>query len=151
MDIHLVILLFSLTNSIFHPSLQNVEMTVVVRCKLLVAALLEYMPISKHEQDVTVSDRAQSVSDHDRCAPFHSSVKRLLHHFLALLVESRSGFIEDQDPWVLDEGSGDGDSLFLTTRKLTSLEPAVLVESFMQLEFAVCVTQLVNCHELELV
>jgi hypothetical protein len=37
-----------------------------------------------------------------------------------LSVESRGCFIEDQDGRVLDEGSGNGDSLFLSARELTS-------------------------------
>lgn len=46
-----------------------------------------------------------------------------------MLVQSRCRLVKNQNPWVLDQGPSDGDSLLLTTRELASLQTTILVEA----------------------
>jgi len=60
-----------------------------------------------------------------------------LNDLLALLVQSRGCLIEDQNRRVLDEGTSNGDSLFLTSRELLALDSAFLIEALVELKLPV--------------
>jgi hypothetical protein len=63
---------------------------------------------------VGVADGRQAVGDHQGGAALHQPFQRRLHQRLALGVERRGGFVQQQDRRVLQEGAGDGDALALT-------------------------------------
>jgi len=57
-----------------------------------------------------------------------------LNDLLALLVQGRGCLIEDQNRRILDEGTSNGDSLFLTSRELLALDSAFLIEALVELK-----------------
>ena len=59
----------------------------------------------------------------------HQPVQRVLHLGLILRVESWGGLIEEQNSWLPQNGSCDGDSLFLPPRNMRSLGTDYLFES----------------------
>ena len=50
------------------------------------------------------------------------------------LIQGRCSLVKDQDLRASDDGSGDGDPLFLATRELAALDPALDVKPVVQLE-----------------
>lgn len=72
------------------------------------------------------------MGDHDWCAAFHGSVQSLLHDFLALLVQGWGSLVKNQDARILDQSSGNSDSLLLATWKLSTFQATNLLETFMQ-------------------
>ncbi len=117
-----------------HSRLQLEEEGIGVSRELLVSTGLYNLPFVQDEKELTISNGTETVSDNDRCTTFHCSVKCLLDDLLALLVECASGLIKNKDLRILDQGSCDGDSLLLTTRKLRALKTALLVEALVQLK-----------------
>ena len=126
-------------------------MTVVVRGQLVVGTKLKHVTIAKHEENVAVSDRAQSVGDHNRSTAFHCAIKSLLYDLLTLFIQSRSGLVKYENSWVFDKSTSDCNSLLLTTRQFAALETAVLAEAFVQGEFSVSIAKSVNLLELKLI
>jgi hypothetical protein len=51
--------------------------------------------------------------DRDGCSALCRHVQRALDHFLRLRVEGRGRLVEQEDLWVAEKGTGDGDTLFL--------------------------------------
>ena len=89
------------------------------------------------------------MGDHDRGTTLHGTVERLLYDLLALLIQGRSGLVQDKDLWVLDDGTCDRDSLLLTTGKFLALEATVLFEALAEFDFAVFISHLVQHGLLE--
>lgn len=54
------------------------------------------------------------MSNSDGCATLRYFVKGQLDDFLAFSIDSAGGFIEDDDLWLLDYASCNGNALFLT-------------------------------------
>lgn len=65
----------------------------------------------------------------DRGSALHGTVECLLNDLLTLLIQSRRSFVEDQNLWVLDESSCDGDPLLLAARELRAFQAADLLEA----------------------
>ena len=61
-------------------------MTVLVGRQLIEGALFSHDALIENEENVAVSDGAQSVGYHDGGASFHCAVKSLLDHLLTVLV-----------------------------------------------------------------
>ena len=59
-------------------------------------------------------DGRQAMGNHKGSSAFHESLQCLLDESFRLTVEGRGGFIQQQDPWIFHDGSGDGDALSLT-------------------------------------
>jgi len=89
------------------------------------------------------------MGNYNRGTAFHSTVERLLHNLLTLLVEGACGLVENQDLGVFDQSTSNGNSLLLAARELRALKAAVLLKAFTQLNFATAVTHLVNHARLE--
>ena len=119
-------------------------MGVFVTGQLLIGSILHNLAVVDDEDLFAVANRAQSVSNDDRSSALHRSVQRLLHDFLALLVQSRSRFIENQDLWVFDKCTSNGDPLLLAAREFGTLETTVLFESLAQLDLALAVPHLID-------
>ena len=125
-------------------------MTVGVGGQLIVGPELHHAAAPENEEDVTVSDRTQSMGNHDRRPSLHSFVQSLLHDLLTVLVQSGRGLVQDQNTWLLDQGASDGNSLLLTPGKLAALGATFLFETFVQVELAILVPLSINGHVGEL-
>ena len=106
-------------------------MTLRVRSELIVSAILEDAAIAKYKENVTISNGAQAMSNHNRSSSLHGPIKSLLDNLLTVLIKGRSGLIKKQDAGVFDERSGNRNPLLLPTRELATLEPAVFLEALM--------------------
>lgn len=78
-------------------------------------ALLHNLPLLHHCNAVGVDDGGEAVGHHHGGAPHHQLVQSILHHTLALSIQSRGGFVQQQDLWVFQNGAGDGDALLLSS------------------------------------
>ena len=75
------------------------------------------------------------MSYHNASSTLHSSIQSLLDDFLTLFVKSASCFVQNDDLWRFNECACDSNSLFLTARKLASLETTNLLETCVKLIF----------------
>ena len=104
-------------------------MAVLNFSKFLVCAIFNDLAPVDDDNAVALLDGRHAVgNDHTRAA-FHCAVQRLLHDFLTLLVQSTCGFVQYHNLRVLDQGSGNGDSLLLASRKLAAFETAQLFKA----------------------
>eukprot|EP00961_Rhodomonas_salina_P234430 3168376-Rhodomonas_salina.2 len=69
-----------------------------MRHELVVGALLHDPPLLHHRDLIRVPDGGQSVRDHDRgpLVPLEQIVRGSLHHPLALVVQRRCCFVQQQ-------------------------------------------------------
>ena len=58
------------------------------------------------------------MGDDERGPACTQIAQTILNHLLALAVEAGSCLVEDQDPWVRQDGAGDGHALPLAAREL---------------------------------
>ena len=77
------------------------------------AALLHNLPLVQHADQISLPDRAESVGNHKHGVLPFELVDGLLHQPFALGVEGAGGFIEDQQLWIAQDGSGQGKALAL--------------------------------------
>ena len=78
-------------------------------------ASLNDLSVVKHTDLVSVLDGAQSVGDGHSGACLHQSFQRILYQSFTFSIECRSGLVEDKDRRILQNSSGDGYALALTT------------------------------------
>ena len=64
----------------------------------------------------------------------HCPVKSLLNDFLGVFIEGASGFIQDQDLWVLDQSSRNSNSLLLPAWELGTFKSTNFVKARVELE-----------------
>lgn len=88
--------------------------------ELVVGAALLHLAILHHEDLIGVTDRAKSVRhDHHGLLPRADQlVQSLLNLVFALRVKGRRCLIKKEHLRLANEGTGDGDSLLLSTREL---------------------------------
>jgi len=66
-----------------------------------------------HDQDqVGGEDGREAVGDDDAGAPLHDALEGLLDERLGLTIQRAGGFIQDQDPGILEDDARQGDALF---------------------------------------
>jgi hypothetical protein len=85
-----------------------------------------------HDNAIGIPHSGESMGNDKRCHTSQFSlhlVNGSLHFCLVLLVQSASGFVEDEDTGLLDESSGKSDSLFLTSRKLATAGTDISVDA----------------------
>ena len=82
-----------------------------------VGSLLDDSSVLHHQDPVGGQNGGEAVGDDQRGAALHQPVERLLHQDFIFSVERRSGFVQQQDRRVLENGAGDGEALPLATRK----------------------------------
>lgn len=73
------------------------------------------------------------MSDDNRGAVLHDIIECHLNLLLALLIECRGGLIEDENLGFPQDGTGNGDSLFLASRELAASQSAFRFETGGQL------------------
>src|SRR3981081_2160938 len=83
--------------------------------KLGVRSPLDDLAAFENEDLIGVRYRRQSVGDHEHRPALQESVNCFLHQTLRLGVERRSGFIENEDWGVGEQGPGNRQPLSLTT------------------------------------
>ncbi len=82
--------------------------------QFFVCAAFDDVSVVKHADEVGSPDCRKTVSDDKGGAPLHKSVERLLYEGLALTVERRRCFVENENRRVAEHGAGDRDALALT-------------------------------------
>jgi len=107
-------------------------MRVCVSHKACVGSLLDDFTFMNVEDRFAIADSWKSVSDHNRGATLHCSVKSLLNNFLAWFIQSASSFIEDHNLRILDQSACNSNSLLLATRELTAFHSTDLVVTLVQ-------------------
>ena len=80
--------------------------------------LLHHLSIFDHRNAVGIINGGQAVGYHDAGATLPGFVQGLLHYLLALCVQGRGGFVQQQDLGVPHQGTGDGNPLLLSTAEL---------------------------------
>ncbi len=99
---------------------------VSVECEeLFVRTLLDDTPIIDDANDVGMDDRREAVGNDDSRTALHEVIQGTLHKTLALGIEGRSGFVEDEDRGILVDGTGDREALALATGELTPTVPDI--------------------------
>ena len=83
--------------------------------KLLVCTLLGNTALVDDVDAVCIVDGAQAVSNDDRCSAYKKLGQSVLHQLLALGVEGRCSLVEDENLGVLEDSTGDANTLALTT------------------------------------
>src|SRR5688572_18449049 len=75
--------------------------------QLVVLALTDDSPAVHDNDGVGGQDRAEAMSDDERCAFVHQALDGLLDQVLALGVDLAGGFVEDEDRRLLEDRAGD--------------------------------------------
>jgi len=84
------------------------------------------------------------MGDHDSGPVLHGSLDGFLHFLLRSLIKSGGGLIEQEYLGLRDQGTGNSDSLLLSTRELTTLESALDLISLMKGSILKSLISLVN-------
>ena len=69
----------------------------------------------QHQDLAGILDGGEPVSDDKRCPSHHEPVQGFLDDPFTFCIQGRSGFIQDQDPGIFQDGPGNGDALALAT------------------------------------
>ena len=75
--------------------------------------MLDDPSLVKHVDHICFLNRTQSMSNGDGGAALRGSIQGCLDDLFGLRVESRGGFVEEENSGVADESAGNGDTLFL--------------------------------------
>ena len=108
-------------------------MTVGLCRKFFKGSVLDNFTLVYDDDPIALLNGWHSMGDHNGSTAFHRAVQCLLNDFLTLFIQCWCGFIEDQNLGVLDKSSCNGDSLFLSSWKLRSLQSTDLLETWMEL------------------
>ena len=104
--------------------------------QLRVPAPLHHPPVLHHQDFVGISHCRQSMGDHQDGPTLHDPLEgfgdhlnlwnvgeNLLYNDLFILcIQGGGGFVQDEDPWIANRSSSDGQPLSLTTRQLGTFE-----------------------------
>ena len=85
------------------------------------SARLHHPSIVDDSYLVSCLDGGESVGDDDAGLTFPGLVQSLLNYLLTLCVQSRGGFVQEEDLGVPHKSTGNGNSLLLSPRQLGSL------------------------------
>src|ERR1041385_577961 len=86
--------------------------------ELVVRPALDDLAVLEDEDLIGALDRRQAVGDHERRSTTAQGAQAVADHRLALAVEARRGFVENEDSRVGEDRAGDGDALALAAREL---------------------------------
>lgn len=78
---------------------------------------LHNAPLLQDKNPVSPLDSAQPVSDHDHRTPDAAFAQRVLDDMLRVGIQSRGRLVQDQNGWLADECTRDGDPLLLAAFK----------------------------------
>lgn len=80
-------------------------------------ALLDHPSAVENEDAIGVPDCAEPVGDGNGGSTFGRLVERRLHELFRGRVEGGRGLVQQQDLWVAEQRSSDGEALLLTARE----------------------------------
>src|SRR5690606_24719028 len=86
--------------------------------QLGVSAALDDPAVIEHEDLVSALDRRQPVRDDERRATLSQTTQSVPDQRLALAVEARRRFVEDQHAWIRDDGTRNRETLPLSAGQL---------------------------------
>ena len=92
---------------------------------------LYYASLVEHEYFIGILNGRQAVGDGHGSTCLHQALKGILYQALTFGVESRGSLVEDEYGWILQYGTGYGDTLPLTTRETTASVTNVGVEALL--------------------
>lgn len=81
--------------------------------QLIVRAMLDDATLIEDVNHIRLLDRTQTMRDGDRGPTLGRGVESRLYNFLGFRVQSRGGFVEEEDFRVAEEGASNGDTLLL--------------------------------------
>lgn len=96
---------------------------ILVLHKRRMVSLLYNLPILKYRDDISILDRGKPMSHHDSGSASHNTIQCLLDHTLWLNIKRTRCFIKKKDGWIFYDGTGNGNPLLLTSRKLDASLP----------------------------
>ena len=70
-------------------------------------------PMVQHQDLAGILDGGEPVGDDEGCPPYHEPVQGFLDDPFAFRIQGRSGFVQNQDPGIFQDGPGNGDALAL--------------------------------------
>lgn len=88
--------------------------------EVLMSTLLRNDAVFNDSDNVSPSNGGEAMGDDDGCSINHDSVQCILHDALRLGVERACRFVEQKNLGVLQNGSGNGNPLFLASGQLNS-------------------------------
>ena len=100
--------------------LNSIEMIVglLQSHEVSVCSRFYHLAFVNHCNHIRVIDRREAVSNDNGGSSLSGFVESFLDNFLTLHVQSRSGFIKEEDFGISDESSCDGNSLLLSSTQL---------------------------------
>src|SRR5215468_4616723 len=98
----------------------KLSVAAVDRQQLFVRAAFDYFAALEDQNLIGAADGREAVGDDEGRAPAPQRSQALLNHRLALAVQARRGFVEDQDFRIRQKRAGDSDALPLAARKFDS-------------------------------
>ena len=96
------------------------------------SALLNDIALPHDDDLVGIDDRAQTMSDddHSLLLLLKQGVQSLLHLMLAFSIESTRSLVQKKDARLTNQGTSDGNALFLATREAHASLTDLCVEAF---------------------
>lgn len=87
-------------------------------------------PFIKHANLIGIFDRRKTVGDCNRGTRLHQSLQRLLHQTFRFSIQCRSSLIQNQNGRILQNSTGDTNTLSLTTGKFAATVTNIRIISF---------------------
>ena len=108
--------LFSLLMSSVHSGLGLVKIPVGsgLRHQVIMAALLDDLSFIEYDDDIGVLDGGKAMGDDDGRFVLHKFVQSILNQIFRNGIQRAGGFVEYEYGWIFQDGTGDGEPLFLT-------------------------------------
>ena len=104
-------------------------------------------PVVQHQDLAGILDGREPVGDDKGGPPHHEPVQGFLDDPFAFRIQGGSGFVQDQDPGILQESPGYGDALALAAGHVDAPIPQIGIISLGQVpdEF-ICIGSFGRCH-----
>src|SRR3989440_12450094 len=81
--------------------------------QLFVRTLLDHSPLLQNQNRIRILNGAETVCDHNRRSTLHKPFQCVLYQAFALIIQRTRRLVQDQDPWIPQQGSRNGDTLSL--------------------------------------
>lgn len=86
--------------------------------QVIVSAGFDDFSVFDKNQTMGVAEGGEAVGDSDSGAIVDENIQGVLDFFLGFDIDGGSGFVQDEDGRILEDGAGDGKSLFFAAGKL---------------------------------
>ncbi len=88
--------------------------------ELRVSSLVEHAALVHYDDLIRFQNRRESVGNGHDCPVFAEDLKSVFKRLLGICIQVGSGFVEEQDGGVSEDGARDGDSLELSAREVAA-------------------------------